>query len=158
SAIKETKQLTKKAILESGPYIIYNGTIEENENVKEILNREGIIMPPEKVMVIEEPIEKTVDQVKTFKLPEGAYMIGKEIAVVSHAPHLSRIIRMVNRYKPFPPDVKMKLFPLATPKEGKEEYIQKEISGLLYYIYVSDDHDAVKEPYSYEINVSEGKK
>mgnify|MGYP001578133396 CR=1 FL=1 len=155
SAIEKTKQLTKKAILESGPYVIYNGTAEENENIKEVLTREGVIMPPEKVIIIEEPIEKTVDQIKTFKLPEGINMTNKEIAVVSHAPHLSRIVRMINRYKPFPPDTKIRLFPLATPDEGKKEYAQNEAIGLLYYIYVSDDHDAVEEPYHYKINIPE---
>ena len=152
SSLKERKELTKQAISESGPYIIYNGRPDENEVVRDVLTREGIIIPKEKVMVIGEDIDKSVDQVKTIRLPEDFSIEHDELAIISHAPQLARIVRMINRYKPFPEGTKIRLLPVPTPEGGKAEYALMETRGILYYTFLSPDRDTTKEPFPYSVN------
>lgn len=153
--IEERKEATKRMISEHGPYIVYNGTHIENSVVADVLDREGVIIPKERVGIIDEEIKNTIDQTKTFKLPEDFDIENKEIAVVSHAPQLARLIRMINRYKPFPEGTVIRLFPLPTPEEGRAEYARMEIQAILYYVYLSKDRDAVMEPYPYLLNPGE---
>jgi hypothetical protein len=140
---------SRENIREVGPFIIYNGTEEENAVVRDVLTRQGVVVPAEKVIIPEGRIEKTSDQIAKIKLPESVDIGGKEVAIVSHAPHLSRVIRMINRYRPFPENTKIRLFPLPTPQAGKFEYAMMEIRGILYYVYVSPDSEATKDPYTY---------
>ncbi len=90
----------------------------------------------DKVHIPATSIANTVDQVKTFVLPESLHLAGGEIGLVSHAPHLVRTLHMLNRYQVIPEDMKIRLFPLKSPKEGREEYTTMEVRGLLYYIYL----------------------
>jgi len=152
SKIDQTKDKIKKSISRHGPYIIYNGAPLENKGVAKALTQKGVIIPDEKVKIIEDDIINTIDQIKTFKLPDE-FREGKELALIAHAPHLARIIRIINKYKPFPEDTKIRLFPVPTPgAEGKREYAKMEISGTLYFSYIT--HDATKEPYPYEVSCS----
>ncbi|MCX6702306.1 MAG: hypothetical protein NTW60_00300 [Candidatus Wolfebacteria bacterium] len=66
------KQRTKEKIRNYGPTIIYNGTPVENAVVEDVLEREEVIIPKEKVEIIEKSIDNTIDQIKSFRLPEGA--------------------------------------------------------------------------------------
>ena len=150
--VPRAKQALKEAILHEGPYIIYNGTQLENAVVEDVLAREGTVIPQEKVEVIKENINTTVDQIKTFRLPPDISTQDREIALVSHAPHLARVTHMLNRYQPFPETTGVRLFPLPTPAAGKTQYADMEIMGLLYYIYLSPGQDATEAPYPYLIN------
>lgn len=152
SSLRKRKELTKESILESGPYIIYNGRPDENAVVRDVLTREGIIIPQEKVLVMGEGIDKSVDQVKTVHLPEDFDIEHDELAIVSHAPQLVRIMRMINRYKPFPEGTKIRLLPIVTPEGGKAEYALMETRGILYYTFLSPDRDAAKKSYPYVVN------
>lgn len=151
SEIALAKKRTKEAISKYGPYVIYNGGQLQDEAVLKILAQEGTIIPKEKAEVIGGNIDNTINQMKTFKLPDG-FEKGKEIAIVAHAPQLVRILRMINRYKPFPEGTKIRLFPVPTPAEGKEQYAKMEVSGTLYYTLITKD--ATEEPYPYEISYS----
>ena len=146
-----TVQKNKDAIRESGPHIVYNGLPIENEAVERVLAEEGTVVPAEKVTVIKDEIRNTIDQINTFRLPEHALDGGKKIGIVSHAPHLARIIRMIERYQPFPRGTEIILFPLPTPAAGKEEYATMEACGTLYYSHFSPNKDASKEPYRYTL-------
>ncbi|MDO8575792.1 MAG: hypothetical protein Q7R90_00585 [bacterium] len=126
----------REMISRSGPVILYNGTELENSVVKDVLTRTGIVIPPEKVMVAGEGIQNTVDQVKTFELPEKLHHAGGEIGIISHAPHLMRVTHMLSQYHPLPDDMSVRLFPIASPKEGREEYVETEIKALLYYVFI----------------------
>ncbi|MFH1833010.1 MAG: hypothetical protein ABH816_02475 [Candidatus Levyibacteriota bacterium] len=132
--IVETKHRLKKAIGEVGPYILYNGIPEENSVVKDVLSREGVVIPADKVIIPNFKIDNTLDQVKSFEWPKHVEK-GKAIALVSHAPHLARIIGLINYFNPFSKGTKIYLFPLPTPQEGREEYAKMEISGLLHNMF-----------------------
>jgi len=150
SSVTKKVKTIKEAILRYGPYILYNGAPIQNEAVERALDRKGVVVPKEKVEIIDEEIKNTRDQIKTFRLPEGFELKGKEIALVAHAPQLVRIMRMINHYKPFPENTMIRLFPLPTSPDGKQTYAKMEVSGSLYYTYIS--HDADAESYPYKIN------
>ncbi len=152
--ISEAKRATKEAIRESGPSVFYNGTMVENESVRTALEQENGIMTVEKVFITPHPVRNTLEQVRDFVLPGEALSNGKTVAIVSHAPHLSRVLRMLNRFKPLPEDSTVLLFPMPTPDDGKEEYAATEITAIMYYAYVSGE-GATPEPYPYKLYQSQ---
>ena len=95
---------------------------------------------------------RSIDQIKTIRLPEDFDIERDELAIVSHAPQLARIVRMINRYKPFPEGTKIRLLPVPTPEGGKAEYALMETRGILYYTFLSPDRDTTKEPFPYSVN------
>jgi len=137
SKVSARIQKARELIAEHGPTIIYNGTELENSVARDVLTREGIIIPPEKAIIAGEGIDNTVDQIKDFKFPEELHQSGGEIGIVSHAPHIMRIIHILSQYQTLPKDMTVRLFPMATPQGGKEEYADNEIKGLLYYVFLA---------------------
>lgn len=136
----------RQAILENGPYLIYNGRPDENATVEDVLKRPGIAIPRGKVHVIDAIIDNTLDQVKSFDLPINLNLQSDDrIALVSHAPHLARVLYVIDKFRPFPEGVRIQAFPIATPREGKQIYAEMEIQGILYYAFVSNE--ASKNPY-----------
>lgn len=132
----------------NGPYFIYNGYNFQNTVLEEAITL-GHLLPSKKVKIIYGDLKITVDQIKSFALPRDPTLKGKAIAIVSHAPHLSRIIHMLDKYRPFPEGTILYLFPLPTPDSGKDEFSFMEIKGLLYYIFVAKD--ASENAYPYKI-------
>ncbi|MCL5970020.1 MAG: hypothetical protein M1450_00760 [Patescibacteria group bacterium] len=146
--IRESKDETIELLGKYGPQIIYNGTKIENDVVQAVLTRPGIVIPQEKVTIIRDnTIKKTVDQIKTFQMPFG-FREGQELAIISHAPQLARVLRKINKSKPFPGGTKVRLFPLATPLCGKIKYAEMETEGVLYYVHSGD---ATRSAYPYTI-------
>ncbi len=134
------------------PYVIYNGHDTQNAVFEKVIARGDSMLPKEKVKIIYGDLKITVDQIKTFKLPDDDTLAGKEIAIVSHAPHLCRIMHMINKYKPLPPGSVPYLFLLPTPGGGRDEFTQMEVKGLLYYMLLTED--ASEDPYPYELRHS----
>ncbi|MBI4085843.1 MAG: hypothetical protein HY433_01200 [Candidatus Liptonbacteria bacterium] len=153
ASIKERKAKIKEMIGRYGPKIIYNGTELEDDTVADVLSREGTIIPEDDVIIIrgsvERPIINTLDTVKTLKLPPE-FRDDQELAIVAHAPHLARIMRMLNKQPPFPRTTKVRLFPVPTPEAGKKEYAELEILGILNYVLRRGV--AEKESYPYVMN------
>ncbi len=146
SQIETVKLKIKQKLAEYGPYIIYNGTDVENDTVRDVITRHGIIIPPEKLFVIEDGIKKTVDQVKTFQLPSDLMVeSGDVVGVITHAPHMMRFLHMLNKHRTIPPEMRVLAIPLPSPIAGRQEYTEQEIRGLLYYRYLSGD--ATEEMY-----------
>lgn len=146
SQIEMVKLRIKKKLAEHGPYIIYNGTDVENKTVADVITRHGIVIPAEKVFIIEDGIKKTVDQVKTFQLPPDLTVgSGDVIGAITHAPHMMRFLHMLNKYRTIPSEMQVLAIPLPSPLTGRQEYTEQEIRGLLYYRYLSGD--ATEEMY-----------
>lgn len=80
--ISSRKRRLKDAIREKGPYIFYNGTSYENAVIRDVVLCEGIIVPEEKVILASKGVYNTIEQIESFKLPEGVGM-GGAIALVS---------------------------------------------------------------------------
>lgn len=134
-------------IAENYPTIIYNGSNLQNSVLRKVVKRKEIKIPSEKIMIVGENINNTVDQIKTFILPKHLHKPGFEIGLVSHAPHLMRIIHTLNHYKTIPKNMTIRLFPISTPEEGKEEFAVSEIKGLLYYIFLAKNASSVAYPH-----------
>ncbi|MEK7572953.1 MAG: hypothetical protein AAB531_00865 [Patescibacteria group bacterium] len=145
--LQERKEKTRQMIEEFGPQIVYNGTQLEDDTVASVLSRDGTIIPEDKVDIIRENIAITLDQIRTFKLPDN-FEPDQELALITHAPQFLRITRMLNANPPFPVGTKVRLFPVPTPAIGKREYSKMEVLGLLKYTYV--DHVATAEPYPFQ--------
>lgn len=137
-------------IEKSGPYLIYGATTEQNEDVEMVLTEQGVVIPRCKVHIIKEKIVNTVDQMETFSLPTGFQIQNGDIlALVAHAPHMVRVLHMLNRYKPIPSGMIVQPHPLPSPPSAGINYAMQEISGLLYYTFISGD--STEESYPYQI-------
>jgi hypothetical protein len=143
------KAATKELIAQYGPAIVYNGYPCETEFVEKLLDRDGIVMPKEKVKIIHADLKVTTDQVRTFTYPDDPSARDKEVAILTHAPHLARVLHMANRYKPFAEGAVPYVAPVATPDAGRRDFALMETRGLLYYTYLR--HDAAEKPHSYEL-------
>ncbi len=146
--IRQEIDQTREMIKMVGPVIIYNGSDPLNENLNSELQKD-IIIPKNKVAIEGSGIVNTVDQIKDFVLPTGLHQPGKEIGIISHAPHLMRIAHMLNRFQTLPKDMKVRFFPIATPKNATQEYSELETMGLLFYIA---NGSATKDTYQYTIH------
>ncbi len=131
-----------------GPYLIYNATSEQNEDVEKVLTEQDVSIPKSKIIIPDASTAKTADQMKNVKFPQDLRG-GDIIAVVAHAPHLVRILHMLNRYKPLPEGVIVQPHPLPSPPSAGTDYARMEISGLLYYTLITGD--AAETSYPYQI-------
>lgn len=140
--------MVKESIINHGPYFIYTGREDERDAVKRVLAEKDVIIPPEKVYIIEGAIDNTVDQVKTLKIPpEISINSGDRIAIVAHSPQMVRLGHIIQKYKPFPSGIELQPLPLPIPSGGFPEYPEQELRGLLYYTFITGD--ASEEPYPY---------
>lgn len=150
--IPEQIQQLRSNIGEYGPYLIYGSTQEQNDDVREALLRPGVIIPRDKVHIIDFPGKpvgvNTIDQMKTFSFPPNLEINeGDVLALVAHAPHLVRALHMMNRFRPLPVGVILQLYPLSSPCSANTDWAKQEISGLLYYTLITGD--SAEEAYPY---------
>lgn len=149
--LQQVEQL-RSDIEQLGPYLIYGSTAEQNEDVKQALEEKGAIIPRSKVHIIAERVvnTNTVDQMQTFSLPPNLQIQkGDILAVVAHAPHMVRVLHMLNRYKPLPEGMIVQPYPMPAPSSGGIDFATQEISGTLYYTYITGDSS--EEIYPYQI-------
>lgn len=154
---KKVEAVTREDIRQYGPWFMYNATEAENQHVKAVLDQESVKIPPEKLFIYHEfkdesgetrQIVKTIDQIQGLRFPEGGR--PRRVAVVSHAPHLMRLLHMLGKYPDRGPEgAIVQPFPIKTPKEGRLAYPELETKGLLYYIFQAGV--AAKEPYPYHL-------
>lgn len=154
---KSAKDVTSEDILQYGPWLHYSATHWENEHIKGVLSQEVLKFPPGKIMMYEDivgqdgktrPIVNTADQLEGLRFPEG--LMPRRVAVVSHAPHLVRIMHMMEKYKEsIPTGTIVQPFPLPTPVKGVPEYAKMELKGTLAAIYKL--HTASPVPYRYQL-------
>jgi hypothetical protein len=143
-------QATKELIAAYGPTIVYSGYPTETAYAEKLVERDGIIMPKSKVMIIHGDLKTTADAVRTFEYPDDSEAQSKEVAVVSHAPHLgARILHMMNYYHPLVQGSVPYMVPIATPAEGRREFALMETRGLLYYMLLAQQ--AAEEPHPYRL-------
>jgi hypothetical protein len=154
STVEERKHDLRQAILEDGPIVIYNGSGPENDTVRDVLTREGVIIPAEICYIQKEPTANTVVAIKSLHLPEilKKEIKGKEVAIVAHGPQLQRIAHIMGKYYPFGEDTQVRFFPIPTPPGGEVEYAIKEARGIVYYALVKNE--AAENPHPYLLNTA----
>lgn len=154
---KNVKEVTSEDILAYGPWLHYSTTPWENEHIKGVLAQEVVKFPPGKTIMYEDivgrdgktrPIVNTADQLEGLQFPEG--LTPRRIAVLSHAPHLVRIMHMMEKYKDrIPEGTIVQPFPIPTPVAGVPEYARMELQGTLAAIYKL--HTASQASYKYQL-------
>lgn len=146
-AVKLSGQI--KQLSGEEPFLIYNGLEVQVKDLLEVIEKKYVNITKEKLFIPKGKITRTLDQVVNFELPKIDFEQGDKIGIVSHAPHLCRVIRMANIYKPFPEEIKVKLFPIIFSDPGNEAYFaQNEIMGVIGYL---SRGEASGEPYPFEI-------
>lgn len=139
---KTYNRITRNDILNSGPFLIYNGIPRENADFREVLQSPSCLLPYEKVYIVDEvfdknvfyPIKNTLDQIKSFPkafLNNG--LIKERIAIVSHAEHFPRILRYIKKYNIIPEHIKITVFPLKSAREVENEYYEEEVNKVWEY-------------------------
>ena len=147
-ANRQTNLQHVQKIEERYPIIIYNGI---KEQVEVLLQNAGkrYSIPKERIYIPNGQIVRTIDQIKYFSFPPKTELNNMLMGLVSHAPHISRILRIMSKndskFKP----VEIKVFPIRLKsKMGNIEFIKREISGILDYIAKGE---ASIIPYEYKI-------
>lgn len=142
---KKPEEVTKDDIAHYGPVFIYNGKPEENHDLRKALAHELSILPEEKVLIIDrvktegniQEIETTIDQVKSFPRELIGKQITSRVAIVSHAPHITRILRYLDEIKLFPESIKVEVFSL-TPIHEQALYMHEEMEKVWTYFQKGD--------------------
>lgn len=138
----------QKLVQETGPYLIYNGVLEQNQAVLRASKEFLWPIPQSKIYIPSGQIARTIDQVKTLALPPDIEFGNDDIfGIVTHAPHYARLMRMIDFYRPLGNNVKIQLFPLVLP-EDEEELMEMELNSTLNYAL---KNELSWESYPYEI-------
>jgi hypothetical protein len=147
--IVSKENATKQSQGSFSPYLVYNGIDEQVNDLIFAIKSGKVSYPLEKLLIPKGRISRTLDQILSFDLPDNLVEEGDTIGIVSHAPHLARAMRMINKYKPLPKEVKVKLFPIVfNDNKGEEEFTENEIMGIVGYI---SRNEATIKSYPYEI-------
>lgn len=145
---KQTEDL-RHDIEKFGPFLIYGSTAEQNEDVETALAGHNVIIPRSKVHIIDFPEKpvgvNTIDQMRAFSFPPNLQVQKENIlAIVAHAPHMVRILHMMNRFQPIPEGLIVQPHPLPSVVTDSAK---QEISGLLFYTLITED--SAEEAYPY---------
>jgi len=117
------------------PIFVYNGVEEQNEVLRKIASK-NLGLNKNEFFIPEGNNTKTIDQVMNLTFPKQLKLEKLDIVgVVSHAAHLSRVMRMVEKFRPFPKNVDIMLYPLVFKNSRDEDrFVFSEIMGILGYI------------------------
>ncbi|MCX6809662.1 MAG: GNAT family N-acetyltransferase [Candidatus Berkelbacteria bacterium] len=131
------------------PVLIYNGVKEQNTVLRKIAQKR-LGLRGNELFISAGEIIKTIDQVSSLKFPKNLKLKnGDIIGIVSHSAHLSRVMRMVNKLRPFPESVKIVLFPLVFESSRNEDkFAFNEIMGILGYL---SRREISEKPYPYKL-------
>lgn len=156
------EEVTKQQIAESGPTLVYNGLLIDNEAFREKLTQDEYPIPKEKVVIIDDlvdsngevrNIKNTADQFVSFRQSPLFETGVRRMVMISHDAHLARAIRLMLKYCRLPDDVKLQLIPVASNWLGFHERAILEPSGTLYNIFISKG--VTLEPHPYEVDLED---
>ena len=138
-----------------GPCLVYNGISVQNSDLISAIEAGIVKFPKDKLFIPSGKVKRTLDQITTLKFPEINYSEKDKIGVVSHAPHLARVMRVVNKYKTMPEKAEIVLLPLVFEKdENEKEFCQSEMKGIIGYV---GSGLATLKPYPYSLNTMDEK-
>lgn len=152
--VLRAKEEVKEQIAAYGPAVMYTGYPVETQKAEEVLRRPGGIIPEDKAIIIHGNPHNTVEgaqmMVDAFETYDYLLEGGQQIAVVTHAPHMARVLHIMDKYKYLPKGSDQPFVsPVATPAAGAHDFATMEARGLLYYAWLADS--ASKEPHPYQM-------
>lgn len=157
----ERSRLLRAALLAEGvalaggdaPWVVYNGSPEQNSAVRRAVLAKDLTVPVGRIEIVEGNFQNTADQIRDMVWPE---VLAKElrakdrdIALISHAPHLARILHFLPRYSALPTGTSPWLFPVSTDGNFRSEYAEMELRAMLYYSLLAKS--AAEIPHSYRL-------
>jgi hypothetical protein len=145
------REETRELIREFGPYVIYSGYPSETNKAEEVLDRPDTIIPREKAIIVHGNPKNTVDGSKMMakEFPSESLKDGKQAVIVTHAPHLERVLHIMSKHPYLPAGSIPYVAPVATSPEGQAESALMETRGILYYTLLKDE--AGEEPHPYQL-------
>jgi hypothetical protein len=145
------REETKELIREFGPYVIYSGYPSETNKAEEVLNRPDTIIPREKAVIVHGTPKNTVDGSKMMikQFPSESLKDGKQVVIVTHAPHLERVLHIMSKHPYLPAGSIPYVAPVATSPEGQAESALMETRGILYYALLKGE--ASEEPHPHQL-------
>ena len=137
------------------PLLFFNGQKSENQDLRNVLQEVGEVIPTEKVVICDQDrASGTLPQISHLKFPPPIELqSGDEIGVITQAPHLARLGRLLNfnqDHPLVPSGVKFRALPLPSTAEGRDPHARIEAVKILYYVFIVQQ--ATKEPYPYKLD------
>lgn len=134
---------------QDSPFLIYNGVLEQNNDLLQAIEGEKYPIPTSQVYIAPGKNVRTLDQVRNFSFPTNLDLQDGYLAIVSHASHLVRTLKFMNKY----PEIFHGITVIALPLIDRDQRIQAkmdapEIKGILDYIA---KNEATEESYPYII-------
>jgi len=151
--VMQARAETKEQIAAYGPAIMYSGYPVETQKAEEVLRRPGGVIPEEKALIIHGNPHNTVEGaqllVDAFEKYDHLLEGRRQIAIVTHAPHLERVLHIMDKYPYLPAGSNVPFVsPVATPEAGVHDFATMEARGLLYYAWLADT--ASKEQHQFQ--------
>lgn len=140
---KSIQEVTKNDVERSGPPLIYNGIPIENDDFRSVINLPQFPLPKGKIIIIDEvekngiksKIRNTREQVMSFPRQLLGNPISGAIALVSHATHLPRILRYMNKYRTIPNNrFPIRCFPIHSDPKWAAIDASREIEDVCRYL------------------------
>ena len=149
--LKSTKQASVKDVADCGPLFVYNGTSEQNSDLRKALETGKINLPSSKVIILDDvmsaettrPITNTADQIASFyqELARVDSPLGRchRVAQVSHSPHFVRIPHYIRHFeeellRKHGRLVNYFVFGVKSNQEGFNQFVREELNKLAAYI------------------------
>ncbi len=141
-------------ILDASPPIVYNGRPDENKAIrdaKKSATQKNVFLDEIFLIDTDKGEEyNSLDQVRSFRLPDRDLKEGDSIGVVIHPGQALRLLHFLEKEgNGFPENVRVKIFPLPTGTDGNPHNHILETCGLLYYRFTTGDASDVPYPYIY---------
>jgi len=115
------------------PRLIYNGRKQQRTDLLKAISLGKFDLDSKRITILDGNITTTLSQIKLFSLAESHKI--KTLAIVSHAPHLARLLRMIAMHNG--PFEGLKIVPLPLKikaKKGEDEFTVNEVKGTIDYI------------------------
>lgn len=142
---KNFEDVTREDVINCGPKLIYNGEPPQNEDLRAVSSASGFPIPKENLVIVDfvqiegnqKPISNTPDQFRSFPRWVLESTVGGDVALVSGAPHFSRLLRYNALQRPIPERFRVRSFPV--PSFDKDQlFADQEVGKLLRYLETGD--------------------
>ncbi|AKM82199.1 TPA: hypothetical protein DD449_03785 [Candidatus Berkelbacteria bacterium] len=119
-------------------FLIYNGIPEQVVTLLQEAGKSFTVLK-QQIYVPDGEIVKTLDQVEKFSLPPALKKKSGDLVIVSHAAHLSRILRFMKKHEKLFEGLTIR--PLAARVDNSSDFVEAELSGILDYVATGQASD-----------------
>lgn len=143
---------TRQLVSQYGPDIYFTGGEAHNDPLNKFRMVYPTIIDENKLHLTKGQIYDTVEELSTLNLFEN-YKVGDVIGLVTHAPHVPRVMRLIAAGVAdgkIPAHVKFHIFPLPSPPQSEPyDFEKSQAGGVLNDVFVRKI--AAVQPFPYTI-------